>query len=84
MVDKYFYIRGFIMNLKEVLVEPDMVEDDGITLTRFDNSDVLVDPWLAELCSQLLYLDSEVSVRMVLWLYLGDRLPGVQWGGESE
>ena len=77
------------MNLQEIIIrpngEPESLhgpddEDDGISLTSFSAEDDLVDPWLAELCSQLIGLDSEVSVRMVLWLYLGDRLPGVRWG----
>jgi len=39
---------------------------------------------LAELCGQLVGLESEVSVRMVLWMYPGDKLYGVQWGGGRE
>ena len=63
------------MNLKEVLVEPD---EDEIALTQFKTTDD-IDPWLAELCDQLVGLDNAVQVRMVLSLYFDE----LDWGGRE-
>ena len=57
-----------------------MLVNEVITLTRFTDEDDIT-PWLDELCHELLKAESPVQVRMILKLYLEDRLEGVEWGG---
>lgn len=60
------------MNLKEVLVEPDTVEHDGITLRYFTADNISQE--MAELLGHLKTAESWGEVRAILSLYvdLGD------------
>jgi len=68
------------MNLEEVLVEPD---DDGsdLVLTQFSKEDEIeIEPWMSEVCDQLVGLENAVQVRMVLSLYFDE----LDWGGTAD
>jgi hypothetical protein len=57
-------------------------DDEGdVTLVLFDDDDVVEPSWLRDLCDDLVGLDSVVTVRLVLKVYLEHMLEDVKWGG---
>lgn len=62
----------------EPLHQPD--DESGISLTQFQDADP-IDPWLHDLCQDLLFAETVVQTRMILKLYLEDMLEDVRWGG---
>ncbi len=58
-------------------------DDEGdVTLVLFDDEDDDdIDPWLRELCEDLLCAETVVQIRMILKVHLEDSLEDVRWGG---